>query len=213
MNALVLFAKFPEAGTVKKKIGRVIGMENSARLCESFIKDIIDKNKDRDYDLYLSFIGHEHKEQYRTMFPHAILYVQRGMNLGENLSCTFEDLLDDYEKVVIIGCDVPDLPSAMIIKAFNALSSYDVVLGPAEDGGYYLIGMKKAHDLFKELHFGTERLLDEQVRAVKDKGMTFVLLDELPDVDTVEELKHLKKTLKREDAPRTYDFIKGIKLD
>ncbi|MBU2560795.1 MAG: TIGR04282 family arsenosugar biosynthesis glycosyltransferase [Nanoarchaeota archaeon] len=213
MNALVLFAKFPEPGKVKKKIGQVIGMENSAKLCEAFIKDLIDDNNDRDYDLYLSFIGHEHKEQYRTLFPHAILYVQRGMNLGENMHCTFEDLLDDYEKVVIIGCDVPNLSYDMIVRAFNALSSYDVVIGPAEDGGYYLIGMKKAHDIFKGLHFGTELLLDEQVRVVKEKGLTFVLLDKLPDVDTVDELKYLKKTLKREDAPRTYDFIKDMELD
>jgi rSAM/selenodomain-associated transferase 1 len=212
MNALVIFAKFPEPGKVKKKIGEAIGMEGSAALCSAFIKDLVDKNKDKDYDLYLSFIGHQYKEQYKNLFPEAILYVQRGMNLGENMYCSFEDLLDDYDKVVIIGCDVPNLSSDAIVKAFNALDSYDVVIGPAEDGGYYLIGMKQPHDIFENLSWGSEKLLDEQIEALKRKRLTYVLIDRMADVDTVEELKVLKKNLKREDAPKTYDFIKGVSL-
>jgi rSAM/selenodomain-associated transferase 1 len=212
MNALVIFAKFPEPGKVKKKIGQVLGMECSAGLCNAFIKDLILKNNDKDYDLYLSFIGHQYKEQYRTLFPHAILYVQRGMNLGENMYCSFEDLLDDYDKVVIIGCDVPDLSTAAIVKAFNALDSYDVVMGPADDGGFYLIGMKRPHDIFSNMPWGTERLLDEQVKLIKEKKLTFVMLDKMPDVDTMDELKALKKTLKKEDAPNTYEFIKNMKF-
>ncbi|MBW2965307.1 TIGR04282 family arsenosugar biosynthesis glycosyltransferase [Candidatus Woesearchaeota archaeon] len=210
MNALVLFAKFPEPGKVKKKIGKVIGMENSAKLCDAFIKDLIDKNKDKDYDLYISFIGHEHKEQYRTLFPHAILYVQRGSNLADNLHCTFEDLLDDYEKVVLIGCDVPNLHSDFIVRAFNALESYDVVLGPAEDGGYYLVGLKRMQDIFIGLPFGTDKLLEEQVKRLKSNNLSFVLLEKLPDVDTVDELKYLKAHLKRDDAPKTFDLLKDI---
>jgi len=212
MYALVIFAKFPESGKVKKKIGKVIGMQNSAKLCTAFINDLIAKNEDKDYDLYLSFIGHEHKEQYRTMFPHAILYVQRGTGLSSNMLCSFQDLLDDYEKVVIIGCDVPDLSTEIIVKAFNALEHYDVVLGPAEDGGYYLIGMKKPHNIFEDVPWGTGKLLEEQIKILREKRLPFVLLEKLPDVDTVEELKELKKRLKKEDAPRTYDFIKDLDI-
>ncbi len=210
MNALVLFAKFPEPGKVKKKIGEVIGMDASAKLCRAFINDLIEENAVRDYDLYLSFIGHEYKERYREMFPHAILYVQRGMNLSENMQCSFEDLLDDYDKVVIIGCDVPDLKSDMIIRAFNALESYEVVLGPAEDGGYYLVGMKNPHDIFRGLPFGKDTLLSEQMKVLREKKLPFVLLDRLPDVDTVDELKELKGRLKRDEAPRTFDVVNDL---
>jgi len=212
MNALVLFAKYPEPGKVKKKIGKVVGMESSAKLCMAFINDLIDKNSDRDYDLYLSFIGHEYKEHYREMFPSAILYVQRGTKLSENLHCSFEDLLDDYEKVVIIGCDVPDIPQELIVKAFNALDSYDVVLGPATDGGYYLIGMKKAHPIFDTMPFGTDMLIKEQLKILEDKGLTHVLLDELEDVDDMEELNDLKERLKKDDAPQTFEVVKKIDL-
>ena len=88
MNALVLFAKFPEPGKVKKEIGKAIGMENSAKLCKAFVTDLIVKNSDKDFDLYLSFIGKEYKGLYRDMFPNSILYLQRGTNLSENIYCS-----------------------------------------------------------------------------------------------------------------------------
>jgi rSAM/selenodomain-associated transferase 1 len=212
MNAIIIFAKFPEPGKVKKKIGTVIGMDNSAKLCTAFINDLIEENSEKDYDIYLSFIGHEYKEKYRTMFPNAILYVQRGTNMSENVQSAFEDLLDDYEKVALVGCDVPQLSAGTVIKAFNALESHDVVLGPAEDGGYYLIALKEPHDIFKGMPWGKENLLENQVRILKEKKLAFVLLDKLPDVDTVEELKYIKRILKKEDAPRTYDFIKDLDI-
>ncbi|MFC1742332.1 TIGR04282 family arsenosugar biosynthesis glycosyltransferase [Nanoarchaeota archaeon] len=210
MNALIIFAKFPAPGTVKKEIGKVLGMETSAKLCEAMINDLIEEHEDRDYDLYLSFIGHEHKEQYRKMFPHAILYVQRGTNMGENVYSAFEDLLDDYEKVVLIGCDVPQLKQENIIKAFNALDHYDAVIGPAEDGGYYLIGLKHPHNIFEGMHWGKEDLLDQQQELMRQKKLTFVRLDPLPDIDTVEELRHLKGTLKKDNAPRTFEFMQQV---
>jgi rSAM/selenodomain-associated transferase 1 len=210
MNALIVFAKFPVPGQVKKKIGTVIGMENSAKLCEAFINDLIAEHSERDYDIYLSFIGHEHKEQYRTKFPHAILYVQKGVNMSERVQCSFEDLLDDYEKLALIGSDVPDLSTETVIKAFNALDSYDVVLGPVDDGGYYIVAMKEPHDVFKGMPWGKDTLLEAQIKVLKERKLTFVLLDKLNDVDTIEELKAFKKIVKREEAPRTYDVIQSL---
>ena len=212
MNALVIFAKYPEPGRVKKHIGAEIGMEKSAELCRAFINDLIDENSDKDYDVYLSFIGHEYKEDYREMFPQAILYVQRGNDMTTNVQFSFEDLLDDYEKVALIGSDVPDLKSEMIIKAFNALELYDVVLGPCDDGGYYLVALKKPHDIFHGLPWGKQNLLDVQTEILKKKHLTFALLEKMPDVDNIDELKALKKRLKREDAPNTYDFIHSLDI-
>lgn len=210
MNALVIFAKYPEPGKVKKAIGAEIGMEESAELCSAFIKDLINEHSDRDYDVYLSFIGHEYKEDYRSMFPNAILYVQRGKDMTTNVQYSFEDLLDDYEKVALIGSDVPDLPSDKVVKAFNALEKYDVVLGPSEDGGYYLVALKKPHDIFQDLPWGKQDLLAVQKEILKKKNLACALLEELPDVDDIRELKDLKSRLKREDAPNTYDVVQKL---
>ena len=212
MDALVIFAKFPEAGKVKKQIGKALGMDTSAGLCNAFIEDTISKNVDKDYDLYLSFIGREYKQQYRDMFKSVIQYVQRGTNLGENMRYAFEDLLDNYDKVIVISCDVPNLGTHIIRKAFNALDQYDAVVGPAEDGGYYLLGLKSPQDIFEGLPWGKENLLEEQLKHLEEKKLGFVLLDILPDVDNMDELTALKKILKKDDAPRTYDFLQQIEL-
>jgi len=212
MDALVIFAKFPEPGMVKKRIGKAIGMEASANLCNAFINDLIEKHQEKNYDLYLSFIGNEYKQKYKEMFPNAIMYVQRGKNMSENMQCAFADLLETYEKVVVIGCDVPNLSSLIIYKAFNALESYDVVLGPAEDGGYYLVGMKTPEEVFVGMPWGTEKLLEAQMKSLVDHNLTFAMLERLPDVDTVEELNALKKVLKKEDAPKTYEYMQNIDL-
>jgi rSAM/selenodomain-associated transferase 1 len=212
MDALVIFAKYPEPGKVKKKIGQVIGMENSARLCAAFIKDLITKNSDTDYDVYLSFIGKENKTAYRSMYPNAILYLQRGYDLGENMYCTFEDLLDDYNKVIIISSDVPNLSSEIIVKAFNALDEYDAAIGPSTDGGYYLLGLKKPAKIFDSLLWGTQTLLDEQLKRINEKHLTYVLMDTKLDVDTIEELREIKSCLKQEDAPETYKIIHELKI-
>lgn len=212
MNAIVVFAKYPEPGRVKKKIGQVVGMETSAELCKAVIQDIVDKISDKDYDLYLSFIGRENKENYRCMFPSAILYVQRGTNIGENVKYTFQDLLDDHDKVLIVSGDAPQVNHDLIQRAVNALDLYDVVLGPVEDGGFYLLGMKQFHDVFENMPFGTEQLLEETEAKLKEKKLTFVLMDTLADVDTVDELKRMKDILKKDEAPKTYDVIHDIEL-
>jgi rSAM/selenodomain-associated transferase 1 len=210
MNAIVIFAKYPEPGTVKKRIGRVVGMETSAELCKAILQDIIQQTGDRDYDLYLSFIGREHKEQYRNLFPSAILYVQRGTNLEQNVKYMFQDLLDDHEKVILVSGDAPLITHDLIQRAFNALDFYDVVIGPAEDGGYYLIGMKHYRDVFTGLPFGTDSLIASQKDMLKDKKLTFVTLEVLPDIDTMDELEQMKKSLKRERAPHTFDVLSKI---
>lgn len=212
MNALIIFAKYPEPGNVKKQIGSVIGMTQSAELCKAFINDLISENSEKDYDIYLSFIGHKYKENYRMMFPNAILYVQRGNDMSSNVQFSFEDLLDDYENVALIGSDVPNLKSNKIIEAFNALESYDVVIGPSDDGGYYLVALKKTHDIFSELPWGNKNLLDVQIELLKKKNLTYALLDKLQDVDDIHELKAMKKMLHRSDAPKTYDFINNLEF-
>lgn len=210
MNALVIFAKFPEPGRVKKVLGKEIGMENSAKVCAAFIKDLISEHEERDYDLYLSFIGQENKEKYRNLFPNAILYVQRGTNLGENMFYTFEDLLDDYEKIVVIGADVPDLHADYVQNALSELDNYDVIIGPADDGGYCLIALKESVNIFTEVPWGSSELLKHQIDKIRDRNLTFFQLNSLPDVDEIEELIVLKKNLKREDAKNTYDLLQSL---
>ncbi len=212
MNALVVFAKYPEPGEVKTRIGKVIGMEQSAKMCQCFLKDLINKNSNQDYDLYLSFLGQKYKEKYRKLFPEAILYVQRGKGMEDNLMLTFEDLLDDYDKVILIGCDAPQVGPDVIKSALKALESYDVVIGPASDGGYYLLGLRKFHRIFKGLPWGESILLKKTIEKLKDNNLTYIFLREFDDIDNIDELRLAKNNLKKEEAPETFEYIKGLSI-
>ena len=106
----------------------------------------------------------------------------------------FSDLFDQgYSKVLIIGTDCPELSPEIIIAAFDSLNTHDIVIGPARDGGYYLLGMKKlCPDLFNNISWSTDQVLQQTLRACVDSGLSNRLLDELSDIDNEEDLIALK---------------------
>ena len=96
---------------------------------------------------------------------------------------------DGYEKVVIIGSDLPDLEERHILEAFEQLNTNDVVLGPAKDGGYYLLGMKKLHpQIFQDKKWGTTSVREETLKNLEK--VTVHLLEELNDVDVLEDIEN-----------------------
>jgi rSAM/selenodomain-associated transferase 1 len=121
--------------------------------------------------------------------PIAKSFVQEGHDLGERMAsafaCSFELGMD---KVVLIGTDCPSLQSEHLNQAFEALTHSDLVLGPATDGGYYLIGMKRRADyLFEGITWSTAEVLSQTLAVATAHGLHFTLLDELSDIDTQED--------------------------
>lgn len=117
-------------------------------------------------------------------------YVQEGIGLGMRMENAFkEGFADGYEKVILIGSDLPDLKAELINESFNNLDHFDVVLGPAEDGGYYLIGMSSQKDfIFRNKSWSTEKLLEQTMTELDKKEISYHLLDQLNDIDTLEDL-------------------------
>ena len=120
---------------------------------------------------------------------------QRGASLGERMSHAFQDAFDlGYESVAIVGSDLPDLPARLVLDTFRALDRHRdaVVLGPAPDGGYYLIGMNRLQKpLFDEIEWGTGRVLEQTLEAARRTGVRVTLLDAWSDVDTEDDLHRL----------------------
>ncbi|MDG1661351.1 MAG: TIGR04282 family arsenosugar biosynthesis glycosyltransferase, partial [Winogradskyella sp.] len=115
--------------------------------------------------------------------------LQYGNDLGERMQNAFQQLFDsNYKNVIIIGSDLLDLNSVIINKAFSLLNVYDAVIGPAKDGGYYLLGLKAANPkLFKNKVWGTETVRRDTLNDLKNS--TVFTLDELNDIDTFEDMK------------------------
>jgi rSAM/selenodomain-associated transferase 1 len=105
-----------------------------------------------------------------------------------------DSVASGVSKVVVIGTDAPDLGEHSLRLAFAALDSADLVLGPATDGGYYLIGLTKSQPaLFHKIGWGSDRVLRETIERAKEQGLRFVLLDLLSDVDRAEDLSLLQR--------------------
>jgi rSAM/selenodomain-associated transferase 2/rSAM/selenodomain-associated transferase 1 len=150
-------------------------------------------------------------ERMREFAPTPVdVIAQRGCDLGERLTHVFEDVFRlGVESVVVVGSDLPDLPPRVIQQAFAALGAPDdrVVLGPAADGGYYLIGMKRQHPaLFRRIDWSTNRVLAQTLDAAKAEGLHVVLLEERRDVDSPTDLEQLVARSSDSAARRTRAF-------
>lgn len=134
----------------------------------------------------------------RGIFPYAVsMLPQRGYGLGERMYNAIRSVLAmGYGKCVLIGSDIPEITAAHLQSGFDALESADVTLGPTEDGGYYLVGMKKPNKaVFEKQEYGTDSVYDNAVAAVKEAGLSFAPAMMCRDVDTPQDLMELKKRL------------------
>jgi rSAM/selenodomain-associated transferase 1 len=139
--------------------------------------------------------------------PTIDVIAQRGDDLGRRIAHVFEDSFRlGIESVVVVGSDLPDLPSRLLREALDALRGHEarVVLGPASDGGYYLIGLNRPQPaLFDRIEWSTERVLAQTREAARALGLQVLLLDEWTDVDDAADLTRLMRESPESIAART----------
>ena len=117
--------------------------------------------------------------------------VQLGENLGERMNNAFADVFEmKYAKATIIGSDCASLTADIVNDGFALLDKSDVVIGPAEDGGYYLLAIKRPSlYLFKQMEWSTQHVFDKSVLRIKEAGQTYTLLPTLNDIDNLQDLE------------------------
>lgn len=122
--------------------------------------------------------------------------LQRGADLGERMSYAFDNAFEQgYNKVLIIGTDCPGITSGLIDSAFKALEQNDAVIGPAADGGYYLLGLNKpSEDLFTGVDWGSSAVFEQTIGKLRSNRRSFGIMEELKDIDRPEDLEYLKTT-------------------
>lgn len=215
MNFLALFMKSPESGMAKRRLRSVLSEEEVTRLCEAFAEDLLEKLVLLPCDKkVIAYAGEP-----PTFIPTEgswSLYPQTGEDLGERLQNYFRwSFTEGAAKSVVIGSDSPTLPRAYLEEAFALLGRYETVLGPSEDGGYYLIGMRRFNPTpFQEIPWGTERVFEETVKRVSLSSGPVGILDRWYDVDTPNDLKRLRRHLAQMEArnetempPRTHRVL------
>jgi len=216
-NALVVMMKFPETGKVKSRLVPPLTEVEAAQLYSCFIEDTFERLKslaqcnyfDERVLIHSAFTPVERRSKIEKLLPEGMpLIPQRGADLGERLANIFSDLIAaGYKRVVVIGSDSPDIPLEHIGEAFKCLRERPgtVVLGPAEDGGYYLVGMDRASTIpFEGIPWGGGTVLHETLARCKNGGIETALLPTWRDVDTIGDLAPL---INNRALPSTMRFI------
>lgn len=193
--------KVPIAGKVKTRLAPPLSKKDAARLYECFIQDTFSRiSVLKGIDIIAAYTPNGMAAKVKKIAPPDITIIpQKGKDLGERLQNIFSQLFSiGYKMVAIIGTDSPDLPIEYIKKAFSALKGKTgLVLGPAEDGGYYLIAMsKECKEIFKDITWSTDTVFKETMEKAKRAGLKLAILPKWYDVDDIDSLKVLRDNLK-----------------
>ena len=195
-SLLIIFGRYPLPGKVKTRLIPHLGPVGSADLQRRLTEDIVKEARRISYisDIAFFYKGGS-KELLRRWLGRDIIFVPQS---DDDLGRSMRDAIDwgirrGYEKIVLIGTDIYGLRAEYIEEAFNRLEKYDLVIGPSEDGGYWLIGMKGLiEDVFFGIDWGTDRVLDQTLAVLRKRRIGFSLLNRLMDIDTIEDLKRAK---------------------
>ncbi len=183
-NAIIIFVRNPVLGQVKTRLAKTIGAEAALKVYKILLlhTDII--CKDLDCDKYLFYVDEINADD---SWNNRIYkkQLQSPGNLGKRMSAAFDLVLKNgCNKVLIIGSDCYELSRQLIENAFDRLEQTDIVLGPAVDGGYYLLGMKKHQPaLFENILWSTSSVLSQTINTCNKYQQSYFLLPVLNDVD------------------------------
>ena len=200
---LVVFAKTPELGRVKTRLQPRLAPEDALRLHVAFVHDTLELARDAGAArVVVAFSG---DPQLELVPPGIAVDRQAGADLGERLQdATRRAFAAGAARLVVIGTDSPDLPAQRIDAAFRRLETSDLVLGPAADGGYYLIGLNGPHlGVYDAIDWGSERVLDQTRSRASALGLRVSELEPWFDVDRPEDLQRLADEIRRRSKART----------
>lgn len=195
---ILLFVKYPEKGKVKLRLSADLNEGVVQELYRCFVQDTISMVKKIDTHLIICFFPPEAQKKFQKWLESTLTFLpQNGKDLGERMKNCFTDAFaKGFQRVVLIGSDSPDLPKEYIEQALAILQTKDVVLGPAVDGGYYLIGFRKTTFIpsaFEDILWGSNTVFQETLIKTQQTHRTVGLLPIWSDVDTIIDLKNLVK--------------------
>lgn len=189
-----LFAKFPEPGQVKTRLGRDVGMETAARFYEESLAWMILRLKQSEFPFRLFYTpfdsGNQFREQY-DLLEEVPCHPQKGDDLGERMLNAVRLLDKKYSgPSLIVGSDSPDFPLKYLKQARETLIEQDVVFGPAQDGGYYLIGMNEPQPvLFEDMEWSHPDVLQNSIQRAREASLETDTVPVWTDYDRVDDLE------------------------
>ena len=205
--ALAVMARAPAPGRVKTRLCPPLDAEQAAEFYECVLRDVLGELAASErWDTWVAYAERSRDYFQQLPEPGIALLPQRGASLGERMHAVFVDLCHvGYRQVVLVGTDIPTLRAASVRKAFGILEQGrgDLVLGPADDGGYYLIGLNRPEaGLFSGIAWSTGSVLEQTLTKARQLGLRVRTVAGTYDIDVAEDLKRLRRDLKNSRALR-----------
>jgi len=199
---LLIFSKYPLAGKAKTRLIPALGDEVAAQLHRRLAESAISTARSwhgntsgKTTRITVHYTGAKKKDFSRWLGSDLDYQEQPAGDLGQRMCTAFESAFEcEIEHVIGIGTDVPTLTAAILQQADKNLEDHDLVLGPAADGGYYLIGMNSLHsELFVNIDWGTERVYAQTLAICSRLGLKIAELPMLNDIDRLEDLDTIRR--------------------
>ena len=216
-NALILFAMIPMTGKTKVRLMPFLSAEECVTLYGCFTRDVYQKAKEVDADVYVFFTPRDKGGALKTLLGEdVILLPQHGDDLGQKMRNAIGAVLRlGYHKVVLMGMDIPHIHTETIQNAFDNLEQKDIVIHPALDGGYYLIGMKREYEsIWNISRYGTNTVMYDTLQHMKAENLSISVGQMYYDIDRKEDLRQLWSDIQRGavcNCPETTAFLESIR--
>lgn len=213
MKALLLMTRIPIPGKTKTRLMELLTGDECAQLHTAFLKDLLASFADlEDIDVFMTYTPADSLHMIKNMIPRSIkTFPQRGEDLGERMFLAIDHVLQQgYQKVILIGSDIPDLSVQDIQDSFELLDEHDIVIGPTYDGGYYLIGMKTSYEkLFRiPKKWGGKSVLESTIDISNEQHLKIGLAPKYLDIDTKEDLFEFMRKNENKKASHTMSWIR-----
>jgi rSAM/selenodomain-associated transferase 1 len=215
-TCVLLFVKYPEPGRVKTRLGEVIGNDVAADFYKRFVEDLLKGLATVQAALricYLPVEGHDVEARLRDWLGNDYAFFpQEGADLGERMKAAMQKAFaDGFSRVVLMGSDIPDFPPELVQKALLDLDMKEAVIGPAYDGGYYLIGFRREFffpEVFDGIVWGEADVFRPTMEHLRRKGLEVLRLPDWNDVDTIWDLNVLYRTNRNSSFRKSATFAK-----
>lgn len=197
---ILLFTKYPLPGRSKTRLIPKLGAQGAADLQKLMTEVITTKMQtislSEDYHFTVFHEGGNNQLMKNWLGDSLFFRQQHTGNLGEKMCGAIAAYLQSYRSIILIGSDCPEINASVIENAFTALETHDFVLGPAYDGGYYLVGVQGAlpitavKHIFTGIDWGSENVLRQTISRINEAGQSYRLVKKLHDIDTPDDLKY-----------------------
>lgn len=214
-SALIILARHPRIGAAKSRLARTLGEDVATEFHRLSAERLFLELERLPFPVqrYLYYSGNDDEAALRRWTGDRFSFeLQKGQDRGERLQHAFASTFARrFRKAVIVGTDIPDLTAGLIDEALHLLDSYDAVIGPNHNGGYYLLGLKAVHEeLFHNVPWGTSRVYGYTLRMIKALNLSLAFLPVLVDVNTEADLRRWMEADRRSRRGQLEDYLRKM---